>query len=36
MFDDPVLMRVAIYCVGFLAVCGGVAALIHFVDEVRK
>lgn len=33
---DPILLRAAVYCVGFLAVCGCIATLIYFVDEVRK
>jgi hypothetical protein len=36
MFDDPVLRNLAMYALGFLAVCGLVSALIKFVDEVRK
>lgn len=36
MFDDPVLRSLAMYALSFLAACGGVAALIHFVDEVRN
>lgn len=36
MFGDPVLLKLAVWALGFLAMCGGIASLIHFVDEVRK
>ena len=36
MFNDPVLLKLAMWALGFIAAVGAVCCIMALIDEVRK